>query len=246
MAHGSRVTAKATSLAPRLKTLEGKRLGLYLARPGGSSKQTERSVYELLRAIAALVVEQQHMNGAREWRRPSASRRSPLAMLDEIAAESDAVLMGIGDCHHGSACSLTEVWELEERGVPVAYVDTPRRLPRIERNGDAWEVDYFALDRRVPRWKRQGMEKLRDEFELQGINRLLRLAGARPGDRIRVDGTEFELWEYPDSPWMSARGTDGILDYEYVLTAPLSITDPAANVARAEELAPKVVTALLV
>ena len=74
--------------------------------------------------------------GVGAWHRAGASGRSPLGMLDEIAAESDAVLMGIGDCHPGSACSLTEVWELEQRGVPVAYVDTPRRMPRIEKDGD--------------------------------------------------------------------------------------------------------------
>ena len=235
----------AARLAPRLKTLDGARLGVYLARPGGSSRQTERSVYELLRKIAALIEDAYPIAGVREWHRTSASRRSPLEMLDEIAAESDAVLMGMGDCHHGSACSLTEVWELEQRGVPVAYVDTPRRVPRIENDGGVFVIDYFMLEKRVPRWKKQGMEMMRGQFELQGINRSLRLAGAKPGDRMRVDEVEFDLWEYPDSTWMSSDGTDGVLHYDYVLTEPLSTTEPDANVARAEELMPRVVEALL-
>ncbi len=232
-------------LARRLKTLEGARLGLYLARPGGSSRQTEKSVYDLLRKIATLIEDAYPIAGVREWHRASASRRSPLEMLDEIAAESDAVLMGMGDCHHGSACSLTEVWELEQRGVPVAYVDTPRRVPRIEKDGDVFVIDYFMLEKRVPRWKRQGIETLRRQFELQGINRSLRLAGAAPGDRIRVDKVEFDLWEYPDSTWMSSDGTDGVLHYDYVLTEPLSTTDAKTNVARADELMPRVAEALL-
>ena len=236
---------RATKLAPRLQTLEGARLGLYLARPGGSSKQTERSVYELLRKIAGSIEEAYPIADVREWHRSSSSRRSPLEMLDEIATESDAVLMGMGDCHHGSACSLTEVWELEQRGVPVAYVDTPRRVPRIEKHGDVFVIDYFMLEKRVPRWKKQGMEIMRGQFELQGINRSLRLAGAAPGDRIRVDKVEFDLWEYPDSTWMSSDGTDGVLHYDYVLTEPLSTTDPSENVARAEDLMPRVVEALL-
>ena len=99
----------------------------------------------------------------------NAAKLAPrLKMLDEIATQSDAVLMGMGDCHHGSACSLTEVWELEQRGVPVAYVDTPRRVPRVEKDGDVFVIDYFMLEKRVPRWKRQGMEMLRSQFELQG------------------------------------------------------------------------------
>ena len=94
----STTKTNAAKLAPRLKTLDGTRLGLYLARPGGSSKQTERSVYKLL-------------------------------------------------------------WELEQRGVPVAYGDTPRRVPRVEKDGDVFVIDYFML---------QGMEMLRSQFELQG------------------------------------------------------------------------------
>ena len=180
----STTKTNAAKLAPRLKMLDGTRLGLYLARPGGSSKQTERSVYKLLR-------------------------------------------------------------ELEQRGVPVAYVDTPRRVPRVEKDGDVFVIDYFMLEKRVPRWKRQGMETLRGQFELQGINRSLRLAGAKPGDRIRVDKAEFDLWEYPDATWMSSDGTAGILHYDYVLIEPLSTTNPDANVARAEELMPRVVEALL-
>ncbi len=68
---------------------------------------------------------------------------------------------------------------------------------------------------------------------------------AKPGDRFRVDKAEFDLWEYPDSAWMSSDGTDGILHYEYVLTEPLSTADPDANVARADELMPRVVEELL-
>ncbi|MCH7580405.1 MAG: hypothetical protein IIB22_09195 [Chloroflexi bacterium] len=44
---------------------------------------------------------------------------------------------------------------------------------------------------------------------------------------------------------MSSDGTDGILHYDYVLIEPLSTTNPDANVARAEELMPRVVEALL-
>src|SRR5688572_11196481 len=140
-----------TTLAPRLKTLKAARLGLYKVRPGGSSKSTEQSVCELVEAIGDLLVRHTGATELDSWTRTRSAERNKSSVLDEIAEASDAVVMGIGDCHHGSAMNFTEVWELEARGVPVAYIDTPRRTPRITREGDTFVIDYFRLESRVKR-----------------------------------------------------------------------------------------------
>ena len=90
-----------------------------------------------------------------------------------------------------------------------------------------------------------GRAKLATEFELQGLHRALRLSGARPGDRIRIGERETALWEYPLTITAVMGEDDGMRDYPYVLTDPLSVHDPDENIGRAEALASKVVEMLV-
>ena len=236
--------ARPTALAPRLTSLEGARLGLFGTRPGGSSKATEDSVYALLDAIGNQLDTWFGLSSRPTFRRAVAGVRSPSEVLDEAAQACDAVVLGIGDCHHGSAANFTDVWELEARGVPVACIDTPRRTPRITKSARTFSVDYYRLDRRVKQWMRKGEDKLIAEFESQGLHRALRLAGARPGDTVRVGTTELELWPWPDSAGMAVQGTDGILHPHYIETAPLDTDHPETNAGRALELAARIASHL--
>ena len=140
------------------------------------------------------------------------------------------------------------MFDLEYRGVPVAYVDTPGRVPHIERDGSVFVVHYetnrllvIAGAPNVPLAKKQRL------FERQGIHRALRLAGAQAGDRVRVDRVEFDLWEYPPPDPKKAPSSDGVADYPYIVTPAGRIGGwkPEQVKERARELAPRVAQALL-
>lgn len=76
-------------MAPRWETLEGKRLGLLINGKNNSDK--------LLEELAALLGQSYRLGAVKAWRKPSAYRVAPRALLDEIAAQCDAVVTGIGD-----------------------------------------------------------------------------------------------------------------------------------------------------
>ena len=143
---------------------------------------------------------------------------------------------------------MHDVFELEHRSIPVAYVDTPGRVPHIERHGSVFVVHYetnrFLLIAGLPGVPLAKKQRL---FERQGIHRALRLAGAKPGDRVRVDDVEFALWEYPPPDPKKPPSSDGVADYPYIVTPPGRIGGwtPEQVRERARELAPRVAQALL-
>jgi hypothetical protein len=174
---------------------------------------------------------------------------SPIKRLDEMASRCDVVVAGLGDCGHGSSCTFHDVFWLEERGVPVAYVDTPGRLHKVTRDGDVFVIDYFTLKYVVPEVRGPDPEKeraqMRKQFERQGIYRALRLAGCQPGDRVRLLDWEFELDELPapEKEWLV--GSDGIPDYPYLVTPPIGRLTEEQLRQRAAELLPRVLDALV-
>ena len=129
--------------------------------------------------------------------------------------------------------------------MPVAYVDTEGRIPQVQRRKGVFEIEYAASRmmlrdaRRLPESARPTLEKT---FEKFGFHRALRLAGARPGDRVRVGALEFELWDYP-KPKLAGT-SDGIRGYRYIETPPFGKLDAASLEERARELAPRVIDAL--
>ncbi|HLZ62916.1 MAG TPA: hypothetical protein VKR06_38700 [Ktedonosporobacter sp.] len=52
---------------------------------------------KLLRQVAALLSEQYPAIEIKYYRKPGAYRPAPVALLDQVAAECDTVLVGIGD-----------------------------------------------------------------------------------------------------------------------------------------------------
>ncbi len=121
------------------------------------------------------------------------------------------------------------MFEFEARGLPVAYVDTPGRVPRVRRRNGVFVIEYKAA-----RMMKQPPDQLPSSaypvvfakgFEQFGFHRALRLAGARPGDRVRVGELELELWEYPEPKLKGT--TDGIRNYRYIETPPFARLSPA-------------------
>lgn len=76
-------------MARRLKTLEG-------ARPGLLSTG-KRPCDELLAEIASLLGEQYRFASVKSWRIFSVYKAAPRRKLDEMVAQCDAVVAGVGD-----------------------------------------------------------------------------------------------------------------------------------------------------
>lgn len=144
---------------------------------------------------------------------------------------------------------MHDVYWLEEQGIPVAYVDTPGRVHKVSKDGDTFVMEYLTLKYIVRDILRAGAEKkpalIRKQFERQGIYRALRLAGAQPGDTVRLLDQEFTLDELPEPGKQWAPSAEGIREYEYIQTSAIGRLDAEEIKERARELAPRVVEALL-
>jgi hypothetical protein len=234
-------TARAGSLAPRLQTLDGKRLGLL--------STGKRNCDALLEEIGSQLGARYRLASTRFWRKPSVYKFSPARRLNEIKDACDAVVVGLGDCGHGSSCTLHDVYWLEEQAIPVAYVDTPGRTHKVWREGDVFVMEYLTLKYVLPAVtdpdanKRRA--KIRKQFERQGIYRALRLAGARSGDRVRLLDEEFTLDELPAPPKTWVVSGEGIPDYPYIVTPAIGRLDAQGVKERASELLPSVIKQLL-
>ncbi len=83
------VTAAAVTLAPRLDTLQGVRLGVLDNSKWNASK--------LLRRTVALLEADTAPTSINHYTKDSFSRVAPAELLDRIAAENDVVVTAIGD-----------------------------------------------------------------------------------------------------------------------------------------------------
>ncbi len=83
------VTAAAVTLAPRLDTLQGVRLGVLDNAKWNASKLLRRTVALLETDVTPSVVNR--------YTKESFSRVAPAELLDRIAAENDVVVTAVGD-----------------------------------------------------------------------------------------------------------------------------------------------------
>jgi len=233
----------ADGVAPRLKTLDGVRLGLL--------STGKKNCDLLLDSIGGLLAADYNLAAVRRWTKPSVYRYGSRRRLEEVKAESDAVVAAIGDCGHGSSCTFHDVYWLEEQDLPVAYIDTPGRLHKVTRSGDVFVIEYATLKyvlpaiRKAPEQSRPAA--IRKQFEKQGIYRALRQAGAQAGDRVRLMEQEFVLDEIPERPknWLpESNGIDGY-DYIEIPLRQLGRLDSEGVQALAKELLPDVVRKLV-
>ena len=146
-------------------------------------------------------------------------------------------------------CSLHDVFWLEEQGIPVAYVDTPGRYHKVTRDDGVFVIEYMNLKYIVPQiaaappGPQQAL--MLKQFERQGIYRALRQAGARPGDRVRLLDFEFQLEELPPTPKGWLLGSNGILGYTYIETAPIGRLEADEVKTLATDLLPQVIDKLV-
>jgi hypothetical protein len=84
-----RVDAERVALAPRAMALKGLRLGIL--------DNTKWNANRLLRKTAALLEAEQGIGSVNYYKKESFSKSADLALVAEIAANSDIVLTAIGD-----------------------------------------------------------------------------------------------------------------------------------------------------
>jgi hypothetical protein len=224
-------------LATRLKSLNGARLGFLENR----KKHSDVFVRELRKSIC----EEASPAKIRTWTKTSVYGALAKRAMGEILSGCDALVVGPSDCGHGSSCSLHDIFELESRGIPVAWIDTPGRVPKIARVRGAYVIEYatnFMIERAVEQYGvRPG--SLARAFEKFGFHRALRVAGAKPGDRVRVGKVDFELWPYP--PPKLEGSTDGVLGYPYIVLEKFRRASATELRTSARRLSPEVIQALL-
>ena len=81
--------SKSGTLAARLKTLDGKRLGLL---------STGKKNCDLLAGeIGDLLAEKYKLKSVQPWTKPSVYRFGSRKRMEEIKEQSDAVVAGVGD-----------------------------------------------------------------------------------------------------------------------------------------------------
>jgi Obg family GTPase CgtA-like protein len=233
--------AVSGSLAPRVETLDGQRLGLL--------STGKKNCDALLEQIGDLLEERFDVAGRRMWTKASVYKFGSLRQMTEIKETCDVVVAGLGDCGHGSSCTLHDVYWLEEQGIPVAYVDTPGRMHKVSREDGIFVVDYWTLKYVVRDYKKAALEErpayLRKQLEKQGVYRALRVAGARPGDRVRLLDLEIEMEELPEPPRNWLPDAEGIRDYPVIVTDAVGRLSDAEIAQRAEELLPRVIETLV-
>jgi hypothetical protein len=177
-----------------------------------------------VRAVAAALRKDAGVE-ARFWKKASPYQPMSARRAAEVAAYARAVVVGPGDCGRGSACSLLDAIQFESLHLPVAWLDTARRVPRVRRLHGRYVIEYGA-NRRIEAWV-GGRDpsapairrRLEATFERFGFHRALRLAGAAPGDILEVGSLRTQLWEYPrvSHPHVP----DGIRDYAYIEIDPV-------------------------
>lgn len=224
-------------LAPRLKSLSGARLGFLDNRKQHAALFVKELRQSICKAASPATT--------RTWTKTSVYGALSKKAMREISAECDALVVGPSDCGHGSSCCLRDIFEIEAAGIPVAWIDTPGRVPKIERVGGAYVIEYatnFMIERAADR---PGFRpaSLARAFEKFGFHRALRVAGAQPGDRVRVGKLELELWPYP--PPVLESSTDGVLGYPYVVLEKFRRISATEARTSARRLSPQVIAALL-
>ncbi|MFW3169027.1 UGSC family (seleno)protein [Geodermatophilus sp. CPCC 206100] len=105
----------SSALAPRRTDLSGVRLGLL--------ENTKHNAALLLDELAAML-QSEHGASTTVLRRTKTAFALPLpeAALDELVAECDVVLTGVGDCGSCSASAVADGIALERAGVPAAVI----------------------------------------------------------------------------------------------------------------------------
>lgn len=111
-----RVESAQTPIAPRVKALEGLRLGIL--------DNSKWNANKLLRGAAAALGEGIRFAAVNYHVKHSFSKDAAPELLARIAAENDIVLTAIGDCGSCCSCCVRDSIALERLGIPAACIIT--------------------------------------------------------------------------------------------------------------------------
>ncbi len=102
------------ALAPRPESLSGLRLGLLA--------NTKRNAEQFLDQVGRLLGEQYGVRTVLSRKKPNIVDTAPAQMLDDLRAECDIVVTGVGDCGSCSASAVADGLLLEQAGVPAVVI----------------------------------------------------------------------------------------------------------------------------
>lgn len=95
----------------------------------GVLDNTKPNAVEIMERAAQLLVEQHGAASYKVYRKLSASQGASAKMLAEIAANSDIVITGSGDCGGCTSWSALDAAEIERLGVPAVLMVTDAFIP---------------------------------------------------------------------------------------------------------------------
>lgn len=111
-----RVESTQAPIAPRVKALEGLRLGILDNGKWNASK--------LLRGAVAALGEEVRFGAVNIYVKHSFSKDAAPDLIARIAAENDIALTAIGDCGSCCSCCVRDSIALERLGIPSACIIT--------------------------------------------------------------------------------------------------------------------------
>ena len=119
-----RIHAAETPLAPRLRALEGRRLGIL--------DNSKWNANKLLRGAAQALGAETAFGAVNYYVKESFSKDAAPALIEKIAAENDLVLTAIGDCGSCTSACVRDAIQLERRGIPTAVIVTTEFVRETE------------------------------------------------------------------------------------------------------------------
>jgi hypothetical protein len=113
----------AARRAPRLASLNGKRVGLLI--------NTKQNARPFLEEVGRLLEERYDVTLTRRTK-VNFAVPEPEDIIKELAADNDVVITGVGDCGSCSAAATADGVVLEAAGVPVAAIITDSFVPTAD------------------------------------------------------------------------------------------------------------------
>jgi hypothetical protein len=113
----------AAPRAPRLASLQGKRVGLLI--------NTKTNARPFLEEVGRLLEERYDVTLTRRTK-VNFAVPEPEDVIKELASESDAIITGVGDCGSCSAAATADGVVFEAAGVPVAAIITDSFVPTAD------------------------------------------------------------------------------------------------------------------
>jgi hypothetical protein len=113
----------AAPRAPRLASLQGKRVGLLI--------NTKQNARPFLEEVGRLLADRYDVTLTQRTKLNFAMPE-PENVIKELAAEADVIVTGVGDCGSCSAAAAADGVMLEAAGVPVAAIITDSFIPTAD------------------------------------------------------------------------------------------------------------------